>query len=34
VDEPSLAAVRDLAPGAHVLRADPTGTVVQILERA
>lgn len=28
VDDASLAAVRDLAPAAHVLRADPAGVVV------
>ncbi|MCX6466474.1 MAG: cytidine deaminase [Pseudonocardiales bacterium] len=32
VDEASVAAVRDLAPTAPVLRADASGTVVQILE--
>jgi hypothetical protein len=31
VDAESLAAVRDLAPTAHVLRADPSGTVVETL---
>jgi cytidine deaminase len=31
VDEPSLAAVRELAPGAHVLRAVPSGAVVETL---
>ena len=30
VDAASLAAVRDLAPSAYVLRADPSGTVVEI----
>ncbi len=30
VDPASLAAVRDLAPGAHVLRADASGAVVEI----
>jgi hypothetical protein len=30
VDDASLAAVRDLAPAAHVLRADSTGAVQQI----
>jgi cytidine deaminase len=29
LDEDSLAAVRDLAPGAVVLRADPAGAVVE-----
>jgi hypothetical protein len=29
IDPPSLAAVRDLAPTAHVLRADPSGAVVE-----
>ncbi len=32
IDEASLAAVRDLAPTAHVLRADATGAVVHTLE--
>ena len=31
VDSASLAAVRELAPRAHVLRADPSGTVVETL---
>jgi hypothetical protein len=31
VDAPSLAAVRDLAPTAHVLRADSSGTVLAII---
>jgi hypothetical protein len=31
VDAPSIAAVRDLAPTAHVLRADASGAVQQIL---
>lgn len=31
VDPASLAAVRDLAPAAHVLRADATGTVRAVL---
>jgi hypothetical protein len=31
VDAASLAAVRDLAPAAHVLRADPAGTVLETL---
>ena len=31
VDANSLAAVRDLAPGASVLRADAAGTVVEIV---
>jgi hypothetical protein len=31
VDADSLAAVRDLAPTAHVLRADPSGAVVETL---
>ena len=31
VDAPSLAAVRELAPAAHVLRADGSGTVLEIL---
>jgi hypothetical protein len=31
VDEASLAAVRDLAPAAPVLRADPSGAVVETL---
>jgi len=31
VDPASLAAVRDLAPTAHVLRADATGTVQAVL---
>jgi hypothetical protein len=31
VDAPSLAAVRDLAPTAHVLRADPTGGVLAVI---
>ena len=31
IDGPSLAAVRDLAPSAHVLRADPSGAVVETL---
>jgi hypothetical protein len=30
VDAASLAAVRDLAPTAHVLRADPSGAVAEI----
>jgi hypothetical protein len=30
VDADSLAAVRDLTPTAHVLRADPSGAVVEI----
>jgi hypothetical protein len=34
VDAPSLAAVRDVAPKAHVLRADPSGAVVETLESA
>ncbi len=32
VDEASLAAVRDLAPAAPVLRADPSGAVLDTLE--
>ncbi|MCW2716326.1 MAG: hypothetical protein QOG20_5161 [Pseudonocardiales bacterium] len=32
VDELSVSAVRDLAPGAHILRADPSGAVVDTLE--
>jgi hypothetical protein len=31
VEATSLAAVRDLTPSAHVLRADPSGTVVETL---
>jgi hypothetical protein len=31
IDAPSLAAVRDLTPGAHVLRADTGGTVVDTI---
>jgi hypothetical protein len=31
VDAPSLAAVRDLAPTAHVLRADASGAVVETM---
>lgn len=31
VDDASLAAVRDLAPGAHVLHADPSGSVLAVL---
>jgi hypothetical protein len=31
VDAASLAAVRDLAPAAHVLHADPSGSVLAIL---
>jgi hypothetical protein len=31
VDAPSLAAVRDLTPTAHILRADPSGAVAEIL---
>jgi len=33
VDELSLAAVRDLAPDAHVVRADPSGAVVETVEK-
>ena len=32
VDAASLAAVRDLAPTAHVLRADASGTVLEVVQ--
>jgi hypothetical protein len=32
VDQASLAAVRDLAPTAPVLRADASGTVLELVE--
>jgi hypothetical protein len=31
VDADSVAAVRDLTPTAHILRADPSGAIVETL---